>query len=85
MKLINTTSKKGTRNMKPVPNRPAISDVLVKASANNVFCAELLSNSQQVLAEMNLPADDYAVLSGVEAPSLKEFAREVKLRLLLNQ
>jgi len=71
--------------MKPVPNRPAISDILVKASANNAFCAELLSNSQQALATMNLPPEDYQVLSGVKAPSLKEFAREVKLRLLLSQ
>ena len=68
--------------MKSIPNRPAISDVLIKASANVAFRAKLLDNSQEVLAEMNLPPEDAEILTNVRAQSLKEYARQIKMRLL---
>ena len=71
--------------MKSIPNRPAISNVLIKASANVTFRSRLLTNSDEALAEMNLPPEDVKVLIDVEAPSLKEYARQVKMRLLLHQ
>lgn len=67
---------------KSVPNRPAISDLLIKASANVVFRAKLLTRPQDVLTEMNLPPEDFQILAGVQAPTLPEYARQVKLRLM---
>lgn len=65
-----------------VPNRPAISDVLIKASANVTFRTKLLTSPQEAVAEMNLPPEDIAVLTGVQAPTLSEYARQVKTRLM---
>ena len=65
-----------------VPNRPAISDVLIKASANITFRTKLLTSPQEAVAEMNLPPEDVAVLAGVQAPTLSEYARQVKTRLM---
>jgi len=70
--------------MKSIPNRPAISDVLVKASANYAFRDKLLRNSREALAGMNLPQEDYEILSRVQASSLKDYARQLKVRLLLD-
>jgi len=67
-----------------VPNRPAISNVLIKASANVAFRSRLLHSPYEALADMNLPPEDAEILANVQAPTLKEFAREVKMRLLLN-
>jgi hypothetical protein len=66
-----------------VPNRPAISDVLIKASANVAFRARLLKNPQGTLAEMELSPEDVEVLIGVQASTLKEYARQIKMRLML--
>lgn len=65
-----------------VPNRPAISDVLIKASANIAFRTKLLTSPHEAIAEMNLPPEDVAVLAGVQAPTLSEYARQVKTKLL---
>ena len=70
--------------MKAIPNRPAISNVLIKASANGAFRAKLLANSNEALADMDLPPEDVKILRGVQAPSLKEYARQLKMRLMLN-
>ena len=64
-----------------VPNRPAISDVLLKASANVAFRMRLLTNPEDALAGMNLPPEDVAVLAGVATPTLQEFAQQIKMRL----
>jgi hypothetical protein len=71
--------------MKSVPNRPAISNVLIKAGANVAFRARLLEDPQDALAEMNLSPEDTEVLVGVQAPTLKEYARQVKMRLMVIQ
>jgi hypothetical protein len=68
--------------MKAVPNRPAISNVLIKASANLAFRTRLLTSPREALAEMNLPPEDIEVLAGVQAPTLSEYARLLKMRLL---
>lgn len=68
--------------MKSVPNRPAISDVLIKASANVAFRSKLLTSSRDALAEMGLPPEDMEVLAGLEACTLSDYARQVKMRLL---
>jgi hypothetical protein len=65
-----------------VPHRPAISDVLIKASANTAFRTKLLTCPQEAIAEMNLPPEDVAVLAGVQAPTLSEYARQIKNRLI---
>jgi hypothetical protein len=65
-----------------IPNRPAISDVLIKASANIAFRTKLLTSPQDAIAEMNLPPEDVAILAGVQAPTLSEYARQVKNRLM---
>ena len=78
---LSTTMKTDTR--KSIPNRPAISNVLIKASANVAFRSRLLTDPQNALAEMNLPPEDVAVLAGVQAPTLKEYARQVKMRALV--
>jgi len=65
-----------------VPYRPAISDVLIKASANITFRTKLLTSPQEAVAGMNLPPEDVAVLAGVQAPTLSEYARQVKTRLI---
>jgi hypothetical protein len=70
--------------MKSVPNRPAISDVLIKASANTAFRTRLLANPEEVLTEMNLPPEDAELLTNVRACSLKEYAFQIKMRLLTN-
>lgn len=79
-----------TREMGPlavavIPNRPAISNVLLKASANVAFRTRLLTDPQQALADMNVPPEDIEVLAGVTTPSLKEYARQVKLRLMIDR
>jgi hypothetical protein len=70
--------------MKSVPNRPAISNVLIKASANGAFRTRLLFSPQEALAEMNVPPDDAKILADVqEASTLKEYAHQVKTRLMV--
>jgi hypothetical protein len=64
-----------------VPNRPAISDVLLKASANGAFRARLLDSPREALAGLNVPPEDAEILE-VHAPSLKEYAHAVKMRLM---
>ena len=71
--------------MKPVPNRPAISNVLIKASANIVFRARLLTNPKDALAELNLSPEDIELLADVKARTLPEYARQVKGRLTAHQ
>ena len=71
--------------MRLVPNRPAISNVLIKASANVAFRIRLLTNPKPALAEMNLPREDAEILSGVQASTLKEYARQVKMKLMVMQ
>ncbi len=71
--------------MKPVPNRPAISDVLVRASANVAFRARLLTSPKEAVAELDLPAEDAEILASVKAPTLPEYARQVKVRLIALQ
>lgn len=71
--------------MKPVPNRPAISNVLIKASANITFRAKLLTAPKDALAELNLPPEDAEILTGVHAMTLREYARQVKVRLMAHQ
>ena len=70
--------------MKSVPNRPAISDVLIKASANTAFRTRLLTNPEEVLNEMNLPPEDAEILTNVRARTLKEYAFQIKMKLLMN-
>ena len=70
--------------LRSVPNRPAISNVLIKASANVAFRSRLLASPHETLAELNLPPEDAKILADVQAPTLKEFAHQVKIRLLLN-
>jgi len=65
-----------------VPNRPAISDILIKASANGVFRARLLNSPHEALAGFEMPPEDAAILTTVQASSLKDYAWQVKLRLL---
>jgi len=71
-----------TMTMQVVPNRPAISNVLIKASANGAFRAMLLASPTDALADMGLPPDDVEILANVRASSLPDFAREVKMRLM---
>jgi hypothetical protein len=75
----------GPTLVKPVPNRPAISNVLLKASANVAFRTKLLTDPQDALTEMNLPPEDAEVLADVQAPTLKEYARQVKMRLMVSR
>ena len=65
-----------------VPNRPAISDILIKASANGVFRARLLHSPHEALVGFEIPPEDAAILTTVQASSLKDYAQQVKLRLL---
>jgi hypothetical protein len=71
--------------MKSIPNRPAISNVLIKASANIAFRAKLLASPEAALAELNVPPEDAEILADVQALTLPEYARQVKLRLMANQ
>ena len=71
--------------MKSIPNRPAISNVLIKASANISFRAKLLSSPQDALAELNVPPEDVEILANIQALTLPEYARQVKLKLLTHQ
>ena len=68
-----------------IPHCPAISNVLIKASANVAFRAKLLSNQEAVLDEMNLSPDEAALLADIDAPNLKEYAQQVKFRLVTHQ
>jgi hypothetical protein len=70
--------------LKSVPNRPAISDILIKASANTAFRSRLLTNPEEVLIEMNLPPEDAEILTSVRARTLKEYAFQIKMKLLRN-
>ncbi|PWH18573.1 MAG: hypothetical protein DDG58_06375 [Ardenticatenia bacterium] len=67
---------------RPVPNRPAISDVLLKANANVSFRKRLLTDPKNALAGMNLPPEDLEILTEVATSNLKEFARQVQMRLV---
>ncbi len=69
--------------MRLVPNRPAISDVLIKASANVAFRVRLLTDPEGALAGMNLPREDAEILTDVQATTLKEYARQVKMKLMV--
>ncbi len=71
--------------MELVPYRPAISNVLIKASANGAFRTKLLSKSNDVLVEMNLPPEDIEVLADIQATTLKEYVYQVKMKLMRNQ
>jgi len=70
-------------DIKPVvPNRPAISDVLIKASANGVFRAKLLNSPNEALVGFEIPPEDVDILTAVQASNLREYAHQIKLRLL---
>jgi hypothetical protein len=71
--------------MKPIPNRPAISNVLIKASANITFRAKLLTSPHDALAELNVPPEDAEILANIQALTLPDYARQVKMRLLTHQ
>ena len=68
--------------MRSLPNRPAISDVLVRASANTAFRTKLLANPEEALTDLNLPPEDAKILTDVQAHTLKEYARQIKIKLL---
>ena len=70
--------------MNAIPYRPAISDVLVKASANGIFRAKLLNSPHDALTEFNLPSEDAKLLTSIRAASLKDYAIQVKVRLTDN-
>lgn len=70
--------------MNAVPYRPAISDVLVKASANGLFRAKLLNSPHDALGDFNLPLEDAQLLMSIEAANLKDYAKQVKVRLTSN-
>jgi len=70
--------------MKSIPNRPAISDILIKASANAAFRTRLLNNPQEALTELNLPPEDAEILTNVRAHTLKEYAHQIKMRLMMS-
>lgn len=65
-----------------VPNRPTISNILIKPSAKGVFRSNLLSNPTQALSEMNLSPEDAEILAGIKAPTLPEYACQMKMQLL---
>jgi hypothetical protein len=65
-----------------IPNRPTISNVLIKASANIAFRTRLLDSPKEAVAEMNLSPEDMAILMDVQAPTLKEYALQVKTKLM---
>lgn len=65
-----------------VTHRPAISNVLIKASANIVFRTRLLNNPDEALNGMNLPPEDVAILADIQAPTLQEYACQLKTRLI---
>ncbi|MCB0208320.1 MAG: hypothetical protein KDJ52_03260 [Anaerolineae bacterium] len=69
--------------MSTIQNRPAISDILIRASANIVFRSKLLSNPAEALLGLNLSPEDAEILTAVQAPTLEEYARQIKNRLLL--
>ena len=66
---------------KPIPNRPAISQVLVKASASGCFCERLLTSPLEALLELGLPQEDLDVMAGIKAGTLADFAAQLKLKL----
>ena len=70
--------------IRSIPNRPAISNLLIKASANGSFRSRLLTSPTDAVSEMNLSPEDAAILIDIQAPTLKEFARQVKVKLLLH-
>lgn len=70
--------------MRSIPNRPAISNVLIKASANITFRDLLLTNPEQALTDMNLEPEDTAILTNVQAHTLKDYASQIKTKLLIN-
>ncbi len=82
MTIKPTTTKFFAR--KSMPDHPAITNVLIKASANVAFRTKLLTSPEEALAEMNLPCEDVEILKSVQAPTLKEYVHEVKQRLLFN-
>jgi hypothetical protein len=71
--------------MRTVPHRPAISNVLIRASANATFRSRLLTDARGALSEMNVPPEDVDILSAVQAPTLREYAQQVKLRLMAHR
>ncbi|MBN1994675.1 MAG: hypothetical protein JW953_18390 [Anaerolineae bacterium] len=70
--------------MAKIPYRPAISDILIKANANIVFRTKLLSGEEEVLAELDIPPEDAAILTGIRAANLKDYASQIKARLLVS-
>lgn len=64
-----------------VPYRPAISDVLVRASANVDFRSKLLYAPLELLHGMDIPMEDAEMLVNIYAQSLNDFARQLKNRL----
>ncbi len=71
-------------NIKAIPNRPFISDLLIRASADILFRIRLLTDVESVLAEVNLPAQDTEILKKIRARSLAEFSYQVE-ECLVNQ
>ena len=69
-------------NLQSIPNRPAISNILIKASANVAFRTILLTSPADALADMDLSPDDVEILAQVRASNLPEFARQLKTRLM---
>jgi hypothetical protein len=77
-----------TRAMGPtvatsIPNRPAISNVLIKASANPAFRIRLLADAEDAVAEMNVPPEDVKILTDVRTATLQEYASQVRTRLMV--
>ena len=67
--------------IKPVPNRPAITDVLIKAIANPKFRAKLLASSKEALEDLNLSPDDVDILLQIQGKTLQEYAHQLKIKL----
>lgn len=68
--------------MSTIQNRPAITDVLVRASANTAFRTKLLANPVEALVELNLSPEDTEILAAVDAHNLSDYARQIKSKLL---
>ena len=67
--------------MNQVPYRPAISDLLVRASASTSFRSRLLAGTQD-LTSMGLCPEELEVLNGIQATTLGDYAGQVRERLL---
>ncbi len=63
-------------------NKPAITNLIIKATADKRFSHFLLADPQGAMEAVGLPESDRTFLADIQAKTMIEFLHQIKARLL---